>query len=99
MSDTSSPRKDESSNRSQKTPNCEDKNVAVARNNNNSSSTKKKKCWFSEIPEIDIYDSDPPSPKPISIDDIKSVSQKYHQRMVEKEIASQSRRELAERAE
>lgn len=99
MSDTSSPRKDESSNRSQKTPNCEDKNVAVARNNNNSSSTKKKKCWFSEIPEIDIYDSDPPSPKPISIDDIKSVSQKYHQRMVEKEIASQSRKELAERAE
>lgn len=54
---------------------------------------------FSETPEIDVYDSEPPSPKPINIDDIKSVSQKYLKKQAERDVVTQTRKELAERAE
>uniref|UniRef100_A0A336M362 mRNA export factor GLE1 n=1 Tax=Culicoides sonorensis TaxID=179676 RepID=A0A336M362_CULSO len=71
------------------------------KNQNNSSAKKtspRQKNWMSETPEIDYYDSEPPSPKPISVDDIKYVSQKLQQKKTEKETAAQVRKELSERA-
>ncbi|XP_063695561.1 mRNA export factor Gle1 [Culicoides brevitarsis] len=67
-------------------------------NINNNHSSSKKKNLYSATPEIDVYDSDPPSPKPISIDDIKYVSQKYQKTLNEREIKTQVKKELAERA-
>lgn len=73
--------------------------VGTGNDSYSNKSRSKTRNWFSGTPEVDIYDSDPPSPKPITLDDIKSVSQKFQQRLVEKEAASQVRKELAERAE
>lgn len=91
---------DQTSKSAEKTPIRSEKNGSV--NNCNSNVIKNRsKCKniYSERPEYDVYDSEPPSPKPISIDDIKYASQKCQQKKVEKEAEAEARKELAERKE
>lgn len=91
---------DQTSKSAEKTPIRVEKNGSVNHNNSNFSKNRSKcKNLYSETPEHDVYDSEPPSPKPISINDIKYVSQKYQQKIAEKEAETEARKELAERAE